>query len=239
MFMLKKISSVITSNNIRLITSVRYCSNDETVGWAYNNIEKKKKLFKPKHTIEEQISYMKSKTYEDTYKGLPIFKWYKRNVRGQEVTQSKPRLFCIDKEGKFNVNHACPVCRDEYLFFDYRNPSLIEQFLATGTDQVIPILKTGLCREQYNQLKAQLLKAKEHGTITFTIDFRHFDYKEWYPNLDVSHLTKDYKSGNLRDVSMNDIHPEPLVSFPVHKKDLNTNWDEWWIRHDKFSRKAK
>ena len=58
--------------------------------------------------------------FENTYKGLPIYKWYRRNVKGQMSLQPPPRLFCIDKEGKFDRNHACPVCRDEYLFFDYR-----------------------------------------------------------------------------------------------------------------------
>uniref|UniRef100_A0A0K0FKK1 Small ribosomal subunit protein mS40 n=1 Tax=Strongyloides venezuelensis TaxID=75913 RepID=A0A0K0FKK1_STRVS len=243
MYLSRRIINGVVSKNIYLTTSVRNCSNEkkfeETSKWAYNYIQMKKRLYKPKHTIDEQIRYMKSETYNNTYKGLPIYKWYKRNVKGQESMQSKPRLFCIDKEGKFNVNNACPVCRDEYLFFDYRNPSLIEQFLLFGTDKVLPILKTGLCIEQYNQLKAQLLKAKEHGTITFAIAFRNFDYKQWYPNLDVSHLPENYISGSVRDLSINDIHPEPLVNFPVHKKDLNTDWDEWWIRYDKFARKAK
>lgn len=31
------------------------------VGWAFNHIEKKKGLYKPKHSIEEQLAYMKSK----------------------------------------------------------------------------------------------------------------------------------------------------------------------------------
>lgn len=122
MYSLRQVVSRVLSKNTNIIRSVRNCSDQEhsTNKWAFNDIESKKGLFKPKHTIEEQIRYMESDAYKNTYKGLPIFKWYKRNVRGQEVTQSKPRLFCIDKEGKFNLNHACPVCRDEYLFFDYR-----------------------------------------------------------------------------------------------------------------------
>uniref|UniRef100_A0AC35TW16 28S ribosomal protein S18b, mitochondrial n=1 Tax=Rhabditophanes sp. KR3021 TaxID=114890 RepID=A0AC35TW16_9BILA len=230
--------SLVKSNLPQIKYSHRLCSSDtkteNTV--AHNHIERKKGLFKPFHSITDQVNYMASEVYEETYKGLPVFKWYKRNIRGQEVTQSKPRLFCIDKEGKFNVNHACPICRDEYLYFDYRNPTLIEQFLAAGTDQVIHILKTGLCREQYNQLQAQLIKAKEHGTITFTIDFRSFDYKQWYPTRDVTHITKHKIPANLNDASMADIHPQPLVDFPAHKRDYGTNWDQWWIRHDEFKK---
>ncbi|KAK6032735.1 clathrin adaptor complex small chain, partial [Ostertagia ostertagi] len=51
----------------------------EEAGWAFNHIEKKRGLYKPKHTVEEQIAYMKSKAFQDAYKGLPIYRWYKRN----------------------------------------------------------------------------------------------------------------------------------------------------------------
>ncbi|CAI5443195.1 unnamed protein product [Caenorhabditis angaria] len=207
----------------------------EEAGWAYNHIERKKGMYKPQHSITEQINYMKSKSYVDAYKGLPIYRWYKRNIKGQSKLQPPPRLFCIDKHGRFNKNHACPVCRDEYLYFDYRNPGLIEQFLADGTDQPIDILKSGLCKEQYNQLKAQLLKAKEHGTITFGIEFRNFDYRQWYKTWTSEPGQPVERAG----VRLQDIHPDPLVQFPTFKNDKNNDWDEWWIRHDKFARKAK
>lgn len=38
---------------------------------------------------------------------------------------------------------------------------------------------------------------------------------------------------------LEDIHPDPLVSFPAHKRDKGNDWDQWWLRHDKFARKAK
>ncbi|VDL70272.1 unnamed protein product [Nippostrongylus brasiliensis] len=213
----------------------REVGTPEEVGWAFNHIEKKRGLFKPKHTIEEQISYMNSKAYKDAYKGLPIHRWYKRNFKGQSTLQPPPRLFCIDKHGRFNVNNACPVCRDEYLFFDYRNPSLIEQFLADGTHQPIEILKSGLCREQYAMLKAQLLAAKEHGTITFGIDFRNFDFREWYKDWTEPPKPHVERAG----IRLQDIHPDPLVSFPVFKRDFNNDWDQWWLRYDKFAKKGK
>ena len=47
--------------------SVRQCSSKseaqevaEVKGLAYNHVEKKKGLYKPQHTIEEQIKYMAS-----------------------------------------------------------------------------------------------------------------------------------------------------------------------------------
>lgn len=33
----------------------------EAVGYGYNSVEKKKGLYRPKHTLEEQIAYMRSK----------------------------------------------------------------------------------------------------------------------------------------------------------------------------------
>ncbi|TKR81098.1 hypothetical protein L596_015034 [Steinernema carpocapsae] len=210
-------------------------SEDDRSVYAYNDVERKKGLLKPVHTIEEQIEYMKSRVYEEAYKGVPVYKWYKRNVRGQLITQSKPRLICIDAKGKFRLNNACPICRDEYLFFDYRNPALIEQFLAPGTDMPIHLIKSGLCREQYNQLQAQLLKAQEHGTLTFDVPFRNFDYKEWYANYEgEKHQPVDRGSNKLWE-----IHPDPLVGFPTFKRDFGNNWDQWWLRQDEFARKAK
>lgn len=34
---------------------------EEAIGYAYNTVEKKKGLYRPKHTLEEQIAYMNSK----------------------------------------------------------------------------------------------------------------------------------------------------------------------------------
>lgn len=58
--------------------------------------------------------------FANAYKGLPIYKWYRRNVAGQMMYQPPPRLFCVSKDGRYNTNNPCPVCRDEYLWFDYR-----------------------------------------------------------------------------------------------------------------------
>ncbi|CAJ0919985.1 unnamed protein product, partial [Mesorhabditis belari] len=207
----------------------------EEAGWAFNHVEKKKGLYKPKHNIEEQISYMKSKAYLDAYQGLPVHRSYKRNFKGQYMLQPPPRLFCIDKHGRFNVNHACPICRDEYLFFDFRNPGLILQFLQDGTVQPLDILKTGLCREQYNLLSAQLLKAKEHGKITFGVEFRNFDYRQYYPWW-TEEPSRQVSRGGL---TLPDIHPDPLIEFDAFKPETKTWWDQYWLRHDKFAKKGK
>ncbi|PIO74556.1 hypothetical protein TELCIR_03434 [Teladorsagia circumcincta] len=132
-------------------------------------------------------------------------------------------------------HNSLQVCRDEYLFFDYRNPALIEQFLSDGTHQPIAILKSGLCREQYAMLRAQLLAAKEHGTITFGVDFRNFDFRDWYKDWTKPPLPHVERAG----IRLQDIHPDPLVQFPVFKRDYNNDWDQWWLRYDKFARKGK
>ena len=58
--------------------------------------------------------------YQNAYKGKPVHAWYRRNYKGQAIFQPPPRLRCLDKDKKFRTNNACPICRDEYLFFDYR-----------------------------------------------------------------------------------------------------------------------
>ncbi|KAM3728576.1 28S ribosomal protein S18b [Dirofilaria immitis] len=207
---------------------------EEATGYAYNTVEKKKGLYRPKHTLEEQIAYMNSEVYADTYKGLPVYHFYRRNFKGQAIFMPKPRMFCVDKEGKFKVNHACPICRDEYLFFDYRNPALILQFLYDQTDRILPLKKLGLCFDQYAQLRAQLLKAKEHGFIKFAVPFQNFDYKNWYPWWD-----KDDHVYVRREVPVEEIHKQPLVNFPVHNRDYNNDWDQYWLRHKEFVQRSK
>lgn len=213
---------------------------------AFNHIENKDGLLKPKHTVEEQIAYMNSETFLRTYKGEPIFHWYKRNFKGQWKLQPPPRLHCLDKDGRFNLNNACPVCRDEYLFFDYQNPKLIEMFLCHGTDQPLPILQTGLCREQYIQLQVQLLKAKENGTMPFLVEFRHYDYADWYPDWVeppetaenekfkeslMGPLLGDDKFWNTRtEFTIDSVYPNPPIVFDAHNRDTNTLWDQWWLR---------
>ena len=118
---------------------------------------------------------------------------------------------------------------------------MIKQFLEPGTDEPMEILKTGLCREQYTMLQAHLLKAKEHGTLPFAIEFRYFDYKLYYPNWKAS-AKGEFDEEEIPSRATTDIfsmHPDPLVEFPEHHRDSRNSWDEWWTRHEKFARKAK
>ncbi|VDD89734.1 unnamed protein product [Enterobius vermicularis] len=208
----------------------------EATGYAFNHVEKKKSLIKPEHTLAEQIAYMRSKAYQNAYKGKPVHAWYRRNYKGQAIFQPPPRLRCLDKDKKFRTNNACPICRDEYLFFDYRNPELIMQFLKSGTAEPLPLLQTGLCFEQYHNLRAQLLKAKEHGTIKFCVPFRNFDYKVWYSWWDGPEHVPVYRGSTGE--TLHRLYPDPLVIFPTHSRDFNNNWDQWWERYT-FAVKGK
>lgn len=205
------------------------------------------------------------------YKDRPIWEAWRRNlVKVSYKWQPPLRLFCIDRNGRFNVNHACPICRDEYFFFHYevcftrckgelmdnnqslQNPRLLQHFVKPGTDQPISNMKTGLCQEQQINLQAQVLKAREYGTMLHNVEFRHFDYTEWYPGLQPKFGVAEQPPS--RHAQIDEIYPNPDIHFEPHNRDYNTNWyrtfnfinkiykffrDEWWIRHEKFTRKGR
>lgn len=125
-----------------------------------------------------------------------------------------------------------------------------------GTDQIISIQKSNLCQDQYITLQGQLLKAKEHGkflnlcfkidvlgTITFSVEFRRFNYQDWYKDLPTQHLyvskdeDPDYLSRN--QLNFERIQPNLSVMFETHNRDEGTGWDEWWNRHSKFAKTSK
>lgn len=64
--------------------------------------------------------------------GMPVYKWYRRNYPGTPIVWPAPRMRCVDELYRYIGNNPCPICRDEYLWFDFRNMPLIEQFLITG-----------------------------------------------------------------------------------------------------------
>lgn len=79
------------------------------------------------------------------------------------------------------------------------------------------------------------------GTLTFSVEFRHFDYRQWY--VDWKGTQEDEAEFEARvtrnETRLEDIYSEPDVLFKAHKRDVGNNWDEWWIRYDKFARKGK
>jgi hypothetical protein len=74
------------------------------------------------------------------------------------------------------------------------------------------------------------------GTMQFAVPYRVFDYRHyyswWHEAPPAGRLTGD-------KMSIDKVHTVDPVAFPAHNPDLNTDWDEWWIRHDKFARRNK
>lgn len=129
--------------------------------------------------------------------------------------------------------------------------------------QPLPILKCGLCIEQYIKLKVELLKAKEHcksfcpiflnqinlGTIDWGCESRFYDFKElygdkWTPTERDLELEKLhwYDQEERRHLSRGNSrvefspHEHPLIAFDPHNKDQNNWWDIYWERHIKFAK---
>lgn len=76
----------------------------------------------------------------------------------------------------------------------------------------------------------------------FAVQFRHFDYKDWYSNWQDDNNTESSLQEidfNRNNVLIENIYPDPEVLFETHNRDSNTDWDEWWLRHKKFARLSR
>lgn len=79
-----------------------------------------------------------------------------------------------------STGNPCPICRDEYLILDHKNPGLLKQFISEQNGDVISYEKTGICQRKHQQLLVAIARAKDYGTLTFDVPFREYDYSEWY-----------------------------------------------------------
>ncbi|XP_075548463.1 mitochondrial ribosomal protein S18B [Dermacentor variabilis] len=171
-----------------LSTSVcRPCKDDlqnEEAGADTENADGDDKLNVKKVTLhppEISIQYLESKAYKDTYGDDPVWTMYRRNFKGQ-FPPPKTRRTCI-KAGLIATGSPCPLCRDEYLVIHHTNTKLLTQFISPYTGETLQPQKTGLCREKQFQLDLAILKAKDLGLISYQVPFRHYDYKDYYPQL--------------------------------------------------------
>lgn len=73
------------------------------------------------------------------------------------------------------------------------------------------------------------------------MEFRQFNYKSWYPNYEetAEDIEMEMNKVSRNDLNVEEIHSDPSVLFPIHKRDVGTSWDQWWLRHDKFAQKDK
>ncbi|XP_037559446.1 uncharacterized protein LOC119436612 [Dermacentor silvarum] len=171
-----------------LSTSVhRPCKEDlqnEEVGADTEKADGDAKLNVKKVTLhppEISIQYLESKAYRDTYGDDPVWTMYRRNFKGQ-FPPPKTRRTCI-KADMIATGSPCPLCRDEYLVVHHTNTKLLTQFISPYTGETLQPQKTGLCREKQFQLDLAILKAKDLGLISYQVPFRHYDYKDYYPQL--------------------------------------------------------
>ncbi|XP_076175260.1 mitochondrial ribosomal protein S18B [Ptiloglossa arizonensis] len=128
-------------------------------------------------SVETSIKYMKSNAYKQTYGNDPVWKFYKRNFKGQ-IPPRITRKTCI-RNFEISTGNPCPICKDEYLVLDYLNIDLLNQFISKNNGSIISYEKTGICQKAYNDLLVAVYKAKEYGLITFDVPFRYYDYSEW------------------------------------------------------------
>lgn len=133
------------------------------------------------HPPELSIQYLESKAYKDTYGEDPVWTKYRRNFKGQ-FPPSRTRKSCI-KNGIISTGSPCPLCRDEYLVVHHTNTKLLTQFISPYTGEVLRGNKTGVCQSKQFQLDLAILKAKDLGLITYHVPFRHYNYEEYYPQL--------------------------------------------------------
>ncbi|XP_011156583.1 28S ribosomal protein S18b, mitochondrial [Solenopsis invicta] len=135
---------------------------------------------KPIITAETSIKYMNSDAYKQTYGNDPIWKMYKRNHKGM-FPPRKTRKTCI-RGGQITTGNPCPICRDEYLVFDYKNVKLLEQFIDQHNGDVLSYSKTNICQKRHKELLVALTKAKDYGFIKYDVPIRQYDYSEWKPS---------------------------------------------------------
>ena len=85
-----------------------------------------------------------------------------------------------------------------------------------------------------------LIKSHRSGTIEFCVEFRVFDYKQWYPDWKADEEEEeDSLPPTRRMARFEDMFPTQNIRFPEHSLDVKKGLDMYWERHDKFARKGK
>lgn len=138
---------------------------------------------------ETSIRYMDSDAYKTTYGDYLVWQLYRRAFGGQfQFVPRETRVSCVGEDGFISTGSPCPICRDEYLVLHHFNVKLLRQFLSPFTGKILPARKTNLCRVKHEELLVAIHKAKDYGTITFHIEPRTFNYRDYYLPEDIAHL---------------------------------------------------
>jgi len=166
----------------QISTAVAELEPDEGQGQAEAEAKKKRDPEKDRTeviSVETSMEYLKSDAYKQTYGDTPVWVQYRRNFKGQ-FAPKKTRKTCI-RHGMISTGNPCPICRDEYLVLDYRNAELLKQFISPFNGETLHWDKTGVCRRQQFNLLLAIEKAKDYGTISFDVQFREYNYEDYYP----------------------------------------------------------
>ncbi|XP_068929264.1 small ribosomal subunit protein mS40 isoform X1 [Petaurus breviceps papuanus] len=110
--------------------------------------------------------YLETEEYLDRYGSRPVWADYRRNHKGG-IPPQRTRKTCI--RGSKVAGNPCPICRDQKLHVDFRNVKLLEQFVCAHTGVIFHAPYTGVCMKQHKKLTEAILKARDHGFLSYHI----------------------------------------------------------------------
>lgn len=125
---------------------------------------------------ETSIRYMRSEAYKLAYGDKLVWELYRRNFKGQYPPPT--RKTCI-RAGQIATGNPCPICRDEYLVLHHTNIKLLEQFISPYSEEILPSIKTGICKKQYKKLLVEVAIARDYGFLEGTVPFRKYTRSDY------------------------------------------------------------
>ncbi|KAF7260796.1 hypothetical protein EG68_01824 [Paragonimus skrjabini miyazakii] len=169
--------------------------------------------------LATSLDYINSEVYESTYRGKPVWFYYRRNFKGH-FAPPKTRPNCVMSKFLISSN-PCPICRDEFLVLDYRNTKLLKQFINPISAKILEPSQTGLCQHQHKKLVLEIEKAQDLGTIEMWLPFHLYDYSDYYDYLPQEQLKQLIQSsGYVPNVIVDETLDESELSGPVSSDDI-------------------
>ncbi|KAF5400997.1 28S ribosomal protein S18b mitochondrial [Paragonimus heterotremus] len=179
--------------------------------------------------LATSLDYVNSEVYESTYRGKPVWFYYRRNFKGH-FAPPKTRPNCVMSKFLISSN-PCPICRDEFLVLDYRNTKLLKQFINPISAKILEPSQTGLCQHQHKKLVLEIEKAQDLGTIEMWLPFHLYDYSDYYDYLPPEQLKQliqasGYEPSLIVDETTDGsglsgpVSSDDIASLPVHLQDL-------------------
>lgn len=156
--------------------------------------------YKPRHIDPiDSVRYLESEAYRDVYKDEPVWVPYRKNTKGNLYPPI--RTTCI-RSGVITTGSACPICRDDYLVFDYRNVKLLKQFIFEDSLEPRNIRQVGLCKKQMKKLQLEVAKAQDYGYLEKYFPLRHYE-EEYYEPMSEKNKTLTSNNKSTEETSVN------------------------------------